>query len=69
MFSLNIDFFLISILFSQIEALHQRVVTDMTEAAYLCGTNVVCYQEAWSKLNNKITLRGAGWREEREGAY
>ncbi len=33
----------------QIAALHQRM-QDMTHAAYLCGTNVICYQEAWSEF-------------------
>ena len=32
----------------QIAALHQRM-QDITHAAYLCGTNVICYQEAWSE--------------------
>ena len=36
----------------QIAALHQRM-QDITHAAYLCGTNVICYQEAWSKYNHE----------------
>ncbi len=33
----------------QIAALHERI-GEMTKAAYLCGTNVICYQEAWGKF-------------------
>ena len=33
----------------QIAALHQRI-GDITLAAYYAGTNVLCYQEAWSML-------------------
>lgn len=36
---------------TQVEALHQRILHEITEAAYLCGTNVICYQEAWSELH------------------
>lgn len=52
----------------QIEALHQRVLREMTEAAYLCGTNVICYQEAWTCPFFFCTREKLPWTEFAESA-
>lgn len=35
-------------------ALHARI-SQMTEAAALCGVNIICFQEAWSESMNLDT--------------
>eukprot|EP00128_Syssomonas_multiformis_P000345 Colp12_sorted_trinity150504_noHs@16760 len=38
----------------QIEAIHKRIAT-MLEAAHECGVNIVCFQEAWSRVLHLFT--------------
>lgn len=51
----------------QIAALHQRM-QDITHAAYLCGTNVICYQEAWTMPFFMCTREKLPWGEFAESA-
>ena len=41
--------------FSQVSALHARMATVL-EAAAVCGVNIACTQEAWSKLSTKPSV-------------
>ena len=45
---LAMDYYLIHLL-TQRNALYDRI-KEITHTAWLCGVNVICYQEAWSEL-------------------
>ena len=47
-FMLAMKYFLIHFL-TQRDALYDRI-KEITHTAWLCGVNVICYQEAWSEL-------------------
>ncbi|KAK3882854.1 hypothetical protein Pcinc_012787 [Petrolisthes cinctipes] len=46
----------------QRNALHQRIST-LTEGAYLCGVNILCYQEAWNMPFAFCTREKQPWCE------